>query len=160
LDYGTLDQVDSDAAVVFSALFGVTRLSDAIPNYRYPATAKLPAIGNIGTWRRERLTSSLDAYASGPTIDCRSTPYKSFWTAAPLRTVTIDVFQRVHGELIIDSHWAKQARGYVARQLLLAHAKQPIGSLDQVAETVGELYEVELIRPTSKKPGSLRIVLD
>src|SRR5699024_639211 len=32
LDYGTLDQVDSDAAVVFSALFGVTRLSDAIPN--------------------------------------------------------------------------------------------------------------------------------
>ncbi|HIW46128.1 MAG TPA: peroxide stress protein YaaA [Candidatus Yaniella excrementigallinarum] len=160
LDYGTLDQVDSDAAVVFSALFGVTRLSDAIPNYRYPATAKLPAIGNIGTWWRERLTSSLDAYASGPIIDCRSTPYKSFWKAPPLRTVTIDVFQRVNGELKTVSHWAKQARGYVARQLLLAHAKQPIGSLDQVAETVGELYEVELIRPTSKKPGSLRIVLD
>src|SRR5699024_2557768 len=68
LDYRTLDQVDSDAAVVFSALFGVTRLSDAIPNYRYPATAKLPAIGNIGTWWRERLNSSLDAYASGPII--------------------------------------------------------------------------------------------
>src|SRR5699024_12784575 len=75
----------------------------------------------------------------------------SFWKAPPLRTVTIDVFQRVNGELKTVSHWAKQARGYVARQLLLAHAKQPIGSLDQVAETVSELYEVELIRPRSEE---------
>src|SRR5699024_1197661 len=99
LDYGTLDQDDSDAAVVVSALFGVTRRSDARPTYRYPATAKLPAIRNIGAWWRERLTSSLDACASGPLIDCRSTPHKSFWKAPPLRTVTIDEIQRVNGEL-------------------------------------------------------------
>src|SRR5690625_1014112 len=160
LDYGSLKNVDNDVALVFSALFGVTRVSDRIPTYRFSAAAKLPGVGNIGTWWRERLTDQMADFATGPVIDCRSTTYKSFWKAPPLRTVTIDVFQCVNGKLKTVSHWAKQARGYVARQLLLAHAKQPIGSLDQVAETVGELYEVELIRPTSKKPGSLRIVLD
>src|SRR5699024_11898444 len=59
LDYGTLEGVDDDLTLVFSALFGVTRLSDAIASYRYPATAKLPGIGNVGTWWRARLTDQL-----------------------------------------------------------------------------------------------------
>lgn len=160
LDYATLEDVDDDATLVFSALFGVTRLSDAIPSYRFPATAKLPGIGNIGTWWRERLTTQMEAYSSGPIIDCRSTTYRSFWKAPAPRTVTIDVFQRVAGELKVVSHWAKQARGYVARTLLQQQAQQPLGSLDQVAEAVSELYEVELVRPTARKAGSLRIILD
>lgn len=160
LDYGTLTDVDDDVTVVFSALFGVTRVSEAIPNYRFPATAKLPGIGNVGSWWRERLTEQLDAHASGPIIDCRSTPYRSFWKAPPLRTFTIDVFQRVNGELKVVSHWAKQARGYVARQLIQEHAKRPVGSLAQAAEAINEVYEAELIQPTSRKAGSLRIVLN
>ncbi|MDN5816316.1 MAG: peroxide stress protein YaaA [Yaniella sp.] len=159
LDYGTLEHVDDDLTLVFSALFGVTRLSDAIPSYRYPATAKLPGIGNVGTWWRARLTDQLSDYASGPIIDCRSTTYRSFWKTPTFRTVTVDVFQRVNGELKVVSHWAKQARGYVARHLLQQHAQEPIGSLQQVTETVGEIYEVELVEPTAKKAGSLRIVL-
>lgn len=160
LDYGTLDDVDDDAALVFSALFGATRLSDGIPSYRYPATAKMPGIGNIATWWRERLTSHLDEYATGPIIDCRSTTYKPFWKTPPFRTVTIDVFQRVNGELKTVSHWAKQARGYVARQLLQAHAQKRIGSLEQAAKAVSKIYEAELVPPTVKKAASLRIVLD
>lgn len=159
LDYGSLEHVDNDITLVFSALFGVTRLSDAIPSYRYPATAKLPGIGNVGTWWRARLTDQLSDYASGPIIDCRSTTYRSFWKTPPFRTVTIDVFQRVDGELKVVSHWAKQARGYAARQLLQAHAEQPISSLQQVADTLSDIYEVELVAPTARKAGSLRIVL-
>lgn len=160
LDYETLEQIDDDCCLVFSALFGVTRLSDAIPSYRFPATAKLPGIGNVGTWWRERLTDSLDSYSKGPIIDCRSTTYRSFWKAPPVRTVTIDVFQWVDGELKVVSHWAKQARGYVARKVLQAHSQQPVESLDQVAEVVRDMYETELVPPTAKKAGSLRIILN
>lgn len=160
LDYGALEHVDEDLTLVFSALFGVTRLSDNIPSYRYPATAKLPGVGNVGTWWRARLTDQLADYGSGPIIDCRSTTYRSFWKTPPFRTVTIDVFQRVDGELKVVSHWAKQARGYVARHLLQHHAQEPLGSVQQVAEAVSELYEVELVSPTEKKAGSLRIVLN
>src|SRR5690625_150450 len=40
LVYGSFDNDDGVTTLVFSALFGVTRLSDTIPAYRYPATAK------------------------------------------------------------------------------------------------------------------------
>ena len=160
LDYATLDHVDDDVTLVFSALFGVTRLSDAIPAYRFPATAKLPGFGPMGTWWRERLTDQLAGFASGPVIDCRSTTYRPFWKSPPSFTVTIDVFQRVNGELKVVSHWAKQARGYVARRLLQEHARSPISSLDQVTEAVSGLYEVELVPPTNRKAASLRVMLN
>lgn len=160
LDYASLRDIDDDATLVFSALFGVTRLSDAIPAHRFAATAKLPGLGNIATWWRERLTDQLAEFATDPIIDCRSSTYKSFWKTPPFRTVTIDVFQRVNGELKVVSHWAKQARGFVARQLLQAHSASPISSMDQVAEAVSAIYEVELIPPTTRKAASLRIVLE
>ena len=160
LDYGTLEGIDENVTLAFSALFGVTRLSDRIPTYRFPAAAKLPGIGNTGTWWRERLTDQMADFATGPIIDCRSSSYKPFWKTPPLRTVTIDVFQRVNGELKVVSHWAKQARGFVARHLLQAQAKQPLGSIDQVADSVSEIYEVEMVPPTTRKPASLRIVLN
>lgn len=160
LDYGSLTDVDDDVALVFSALFGVTRLSDELPTYRFAATAKLPGIGNIGTWWRERLTDQLDDFAGGPIIDCRSGTYKTFWKTPPLRTATVDVFQRVEGELKVVSHWAKQTRGYVARALLQAHAQQPIASLEQAVQALEAQYNVELIPPTTRKAASLRIILD
>lgn len=160
LDYGTLETIDDDATLVFSALFGVTRLSDAIPTYRFPATAKLPSLGNIGAWWRTRLTDQLTGFSSGPIIDCRSTTYRSFWKTPPLATATVDVFQRVNGELKVVSHWAKQARGFVARQLLTAHAQEPIASLDQAAQAIREIYQVELVPPTPRKAASLKIVLE
>ena len=160
LDYGTLEDIDDDIALVFSALFGVTRLSDHIPTYRYSAAAKLPGVGNVGTWWRERLTDQMADFATGPVIDCRSSTYRSFWKSPPLRTVTIDVFQRVDGELKVVSHWAKQARGFVARHLLQAQAKSPLSSIDQVAEAVREIYEVEMVPPTTRKAASLRVVLN
>ena len=160
LDYGSLENIDDDVTLVFSALLGVTRLADHIPTYRFSAAAKLPGIGNIGTWWRERLTDQMDDFAIGPVIDCRSSTYKSFWKTPPLRTVTIDVFQRVNGELKVVSHWAKQARGFVARHLLQAQAESPIASIDQVAESVSEIYEVDLVAPTTRKAASLRVVLD
>lgn len=159
LDYGTLETIDNDVTLVFSALFGVTRLADAIPTYRFPATAKLPSLGNIGTWWRTRLADQMAGFATGPFIDCRSATYRSFWKAPPLRTMTVDVFQRVDGELKVVSHWAKQARGYVARHLLQAHAQSPISSLDQATQAVAEIYDAELIPPTARKAASLRIVL-
>ncbi len=160
LDYAALENVDDDMTLVFSALFGVTRLSDAIPAYRFPATAKLPGFGPMGAWWRERLTDQMAGLATGPFIDCRSTTYRSFWKSPPLQTVTIDVFQRVNGELKVVSHWAKQARGYVARRLLQEHARSPISSLDQVTEAVSGLYEVELVPPTNRKAASLRVLLN
>jgi len=159
LDYGSLENVDDDVTLVFSALFGVTRVADRIPTYRFSAAAKLPGVGNIGTWWRERLTDQMADFATGPVIDCRSTTYKPFWKAPPLRTVTIDVFQRVNGKLKVVSHWAKQARGYVARHLLQTQAKTPLASIEQVADAVRELYEVELVAPTTRKAASLRVVL-
>ena len=160
LDYGSLEGIDDDVTLVFSALFGVTRVADHIPTYRFSAAAKLPGVGNTGSWWRERLADQMADFATGPVIDCRSSTYKTFWKTPPLRTVTIDVFQRVDGELKVVSHWAKQARGFVARHLLQAQAESPISSIDQVAESVSELYEVDLIAPTTRKAASLRVVLD
>lgn len=160
LDYASLDSVDHDLTLVFSALFGATRLADAIPAYRFPATAKLPDFGSMGTWWRERLTDQLAGFATGPIIDCRSSTYRSFWKAPPLRTATIDVFQWVDGELKVVSHWAKQARGYVARRLLQEHTRSPISSLDQAVEAISGLYQVEFLPPTTRKAASLRIILD
>lgn len=160
LDYGSLDNVDHDITLVFSALFGITRLSDPIPTYRFPAVAKLPGIGNIGKWWRERIADQMADFATGPVIDCRSTIYRPFWKAPPFRTVTIDVFQRINGELKVVSHWAKQARGFVARHLLQTQQKTQIASIDQVAESVSELYEVELVPPTTRKAASLRVMVN
>lgn len=156
-------------ALVFSALFGVTSLGDAVPAHRLSVGAKLPDMPGLGAWWKKRLTPALDALAEevgGPVVDCRSGGYAAQWKAPAERTVAVDVFQMKAGRRTVVSHFAKHTRGLVARELLAAPAAQ-VRTLERavaVVEAAGSAegphdWTVELVEPTARKAGALQVVL-
>lgn len=155
--------------LISSALFGTTTPADRIPAYRLPVGARLPDLPGLAAWWRPVLSPALDAYAEsrgGPVVDCRSGGYAAQWRAPAGRTVTVDVFQLRGGEPTVVSHFAKHTRGLVARALLEA-GPRAAGTLERAADVVARAgaadgphpWEVELIAPAGRRPGSLRVVL-
>jgi cytoplasmic iron level regulating protein YaaA (DUF328/UPF0246 family) len=130
LDVATLDPAASRRArrsvLVASALFGAVRLTDRIPAYRLPPTARLPRMGTLASVWRGPLTSALnEAAGSGVVVDLRSTPYQAMSRiTGPLadRTVQIRVLhEAVPGDRSsrsIVSHFNKATKGRLTRSLL------------------------------------------
>lgn len=166
LDYhhlGTEAQVRADERVlVFSALFGATRLGDPIPFYRMSAASRIDPIGNPASWWRKRLDPELDTLVvDQPIIDCRSGAYASFWKPPAEQTATVDVFQIKDGVPKVVSHFAKHTRGLVAHILL---SQPEVSGLEQACEVIrqhrlGAGWDVELVETPGSKPYSLRITL-
>lgn len=135
LDHARLDadaQSRAEASVViFSALFGMLRLSDAIPAYRASACSRLDGVaGSLGAaWRRE-LVGLLPA--GRLVVDCRSGSYAAM--AKLPGALGVRVFTVREGRRTPVSHWAKQARGHVARALV--SAERAPASLDEVVDVV------------------------
>lgn len=119
---------------IFSAVFGVLSPDDWIPAYRASAASRLDGVGTAAAFWRRHLGPVLDEVrAEGSlVVDARSGGYAAFWRPAGALAVT--VFADVGGRRRPVSHWAKQARGYVARALLEAGAvpTTPDGALDAV----------------------------
>ncbi|WP_248123580.1 YaaA family protein [Micrococcus lacusdianchii] len=155
--------------LISSALFGATTPADRVPAYRLPIGARLPDLPGLAAWWRPVLAPALDAHAAsrgGPVVDCRSGGYAAQWRAPAERTLTVDVFQLRGGEPTVVSHHAKHTRGLVARALLEA-GPRAAGTLERAADVVARAgaadgphaWEVDLVPPAGRRPGSLRVVL-
>lgn len=130
-DYASLDaaaQRRAEQSVrVFSALFGVVRLSDKIPAYRLSGGGSLPGIGSLSTFWRRHLTEQMDG--TELVIDCRSSSYASMWK--PANAVPVRVFREHDGRRTVVSHQAKYFRGLLARALC---ASPSVDTAEQAAD--------------------------
>lgn len=120
------------SVLIFSALFGIVGVGDAIPSYRLGATARLDGLGSPrAVWRSALHEIDL---ADDLVVDLRSGDYASFLRLPG--ALRVRVFAERDGRRTPVSHWAKQARGHVARALLLADPAPatPATARDAVAD--------------------------
>jgi len=127
--------------LIASGLWGLVRPDDRIPNYRFPAKARLPGAGPLPRFWREPLAKALQGAGydePGETVlDMRSAAYSSAWKPKEARLVPVRAFTESGGERKTVSHMAKATRGEVARIVLTA-ARMPDGP-EEVADLVSSI---------------------
>lgn len=108
---------------ITSSLFGLVRLTDALPSYRLPGGTNLPGIGSVsGHWRHHLGPSIEAAVGNGLLVDLRSSTYAAFWRPGPelaARTATVRVLHEVNGQRKVVSHFNKATKGRLVRSLVL-----------------------------------------
>ncbi|MFZ9668842.1 MAG: YaaA family protein [Solirubrobacterales bacterium] len=123
--------------LIASGLWGVIRPDDRIPNYRFPAKARLPEAGPLPKYWRGPLTKAFQEAGydePGETVlDMRSAAYSSAWKPRNARLVPVRAFTESGGTRKTVSHMAKATRGEVARIVLTA------GRMPEGAEEVADL---------------------
>jgi cytoplasmic iron level regulating protein YaaA (DUF328/UPF0246 family) len=136
---------------ITSSLFGLVRLSDALPSYRLSGGTNLPGIGSVpGHWRHHLGPSIETAVGKGLLVDLRSSTYAAFWRPTPElapRTATVRVLHEVGGQRKIVSHFNKATKGRLVRSLALdpTTPKSPA----HLAEHLTALgWNVEIGKPT------------
>lgn len=128
-------------AVVFSGLWGVVRLGDAIPAYRCSVGVTLPGIGGLTPYWRKGLSKALDEATAGvPVLDLRSGAYAAMWApganAASLRVL----HERMAGGVAkrsVVSHFNKATKGRLVRALAVEQAAP--GSVDELVTALRDL---------------------
>ncbi|CAB4694004.1 unannotated protein [freshwater metagenome] len=144
LDIPSLPAGAAKNVVVISAQFGALRMSDRVPAYRREMDA---------AYWRDGLRAPLETLAKGRVIlDCRSATYATAWKptgAAAAQRVHVAVVEEKNGVRKVVSHFAKKARGEVARHLLTSGAK--VRTPEELAAAVAQAFTVELEPPA--KPG-------
>lgn len=134
--------------LITSALFGVLRPSDVIPNYK----AKI----KTSDWKAV-LKPVLDGLAADLIIDCRSSTYAATWQPSPEITVAVRVFKKERGKISVITHLSKKYRGELTRVLLKAgKAPKTPGDLLVIAE---KHFECKLIRPKGNLPWYLDLII-
>ncbi|MGL5830309.1 MAG: YaaA family protein, partial [Angustibacter sp.] len=85
--------------VIFSALWGILRPADRIPQYRLGMTAKIPELGGLAAFWRAHLAGALAPLAGGLLVDCRSASYQAAWlpTGPGVEHVQVNVFRESGG---------------------------------------------------------------
>jgi hypothetical protein len=111
------------SVVVFSGLWGATRLTDPIPAYRIGIATQLPRIGGLPAFWHKPLGKALDdLIADGGAIDLRSSGYSSMYRPSLLATsglVTVRI-TGPDGKRAAASYQSKVAKGRLARAMLTA----------------------------------------
>ncbi len=157
LDAASLSSAATERAanglVVTSALWGLLRPTDRIPNYRLNVCAHLVGIERLEPFWRAVLGDTL-AEAAGPdgiVLDLRSPGYQAMGmpTGRGDRTVTLRVERADVAGRPIGAVVAKRVRGQAARALLASGA-EPSEPAD-VAELLAEQWPVRLEAPA--RPG-------
>ena len=137
----------SESLLIMSGLWGAIRPQDRIPNYRFPAKARLPEAGPLGRFWKEPLSLAMDeAGLDQPdevVLDMRSGAYVSFWKPRNARLVPVRAFTEVDGKRKSVSHMAKATRGEVARSVLTA-GRMPDGAGEVADLLTAEGMRVEL----------------
>lgn len=128
--------------LVFSALWGVLRLTDRVPPYRLSADGRLPGVGPLPPVWRDPLAAVLPVAAGARLVlDLRSAAYAGLWRPSgdvAARTVTLRVLQeRRPGDpssRAVVSHFNKATKGLLVRALLKSDAdpSTPQGLVDAV----------------------------
>ncbi|MFC0582754.1 YaaA family protein [Micrococcoides hystricis] len=160
----------AENVLVSSGLFGLVRLGDAIPAYRLSMDVNLGVyngtrIGGLASFWKKRLTELFAEKTSEEVIvDCRSTSYLKSMPTDPDRSVHVDVFNTVGGQLKKISHHAKHYRGILAGKLVAAAAAgdEP-ATIDQLVSLVAGLfpdYTVEIFAAKkAQEPQTLALIL-
>ena len=129
--------------LIASALWGVVRIGDRIPYYRFSAKARLDGIGPLAKWWRGPLGEAVPDEGGELIVDMRSGAYAAAWKPRRATLLSVGAFTRREGKRKPVTHMAKAIRGEVARALLLA--EKPAKDPEQAAAIVcGAGFEVEL----------------
>lgn len=148
------------AVVVISAAWGAVTLSDRIPAYRLSMGTKLGEIGDLAKFWKGELKRSLDELAGDQlVVDGRSTAYAKVWTPVPRHHLLVRVEKvAADGSRKVVSHMAKHYRGLLGRYLVQENLTG-IEDAGELAEALAPGFEVELLSPTEKKPGTLTLLV-
>jgi cytoplasmic iron level regulating protein YaaA (DUF328/UPF0246 family) len=152
LDWGSLSPTakarGDKSLLIVSAIFGVLRPSDVIPNYK----AKIKS----SDWKAV-LKPVLDGLDADLIVDCRSSTYAGVWQSPPDRTVAVRVFKKEKGKISVITHLSKKYRGELTRVLLKA-GKVPKTPEDLLA-IAEKNFECKLIRPKGNLPWYLDLII-
>ena len=141
----------STRVAISSALFGLLRPGDLIPQYRLSADTAIPGLGPLaGVWR-DSVQAELRA-TKGPILDLRSGAYVKL---GPLPGETADrgfvgrILLEKDGKRSVVSHHNKATKGLLVREILGASkAPRSADDLPGFMEDLG--FQVEVHQP--KKP--------
>ena len=153
LDWGSLSataKVRGDKSLlIVSAIFGVLRPNDVIPNYK----AKIKS----SDWK-VALKPVLDGLEADLIIDCRSSTYAGVWQSPPGRTVAVRVFKKVKGKISVITHLSKKYRGELTRELLKS-GKSPKTPAELLA-IAEKHFECKLIKAKGNLPWYLDLIIE
>jgi hypothetical protein len=135
--------------LIVSAVFGVVRPSDLIPNYK----AKIKS----SDWKAA-LKPALDGLATDLIVDCRSSTYAGVWQPPIDKTVAVRVFKKEHGKLSVITHLSKKYRGELTRVLLKA-GKSPTMPAE-LFEIAIKKFEFKLQKPKGNQPWCLELIIN
>lgn len=188
LDAKTLTSLDPHALsrlAIGSALFGVLRAQDPIPQYRLSSGTKLPQRigadtcekreGPLPTLQRrwgshitEALAATADANGQGVVVDLRSGGYQNLGkvlTSSPgSDAVTVRVEStRPDGTRKVVSHFNKHYKGILARTLATAGSKADAARTTEdiaaIAESAGLHVEINSAAHATRPKDTLTLVV-
>jgi cytoplasmic iron level regulating protein YaaA (DUF328/UPF0246 family) len=111
------------SVLVASGLWGLVGLADRIPAYKLPVDARVDGFGTLAAAWRPLVATALEPHdrRGRLIVDCRSGGYSAVWRPAQAVRVEVRAFKlQPGGRRQVISHMAKDTRGRVARELLLA----------------------------------------
>jgi cytoplasmic iron level regulating protein YaaA (DUF328/UPF0246 family) len=152
LDWGSLSATakarGEKSLLIVSAVFGVLRPSDVIPNYKEKIKSS--------DWKAV-LKPVLDGLESDLIIDCRSSTYAGVWQSPPERTVAVRVFKKEKGKISVITHLSKKYRGELTRELLKS-GKSPKTPAELLA-IAEEHFDCKLIKAKGNLPWYLDLII-
>ena len=133
--------------LIISAAFGLLRLKDEIPFYKFKIEPVL--------WKKD-LARALHGYDEQLVVDARSSTYSTVWTPNPFNTVGIRVFTKVKGQLKVITHMSKKTRGEVVR-FLLESEKEP-RTPRELHQLINKKFACKLVEPEGKKSWFIDVI--
>jgi hypothetical protein len=141
LDPATLPPSARRRIVVVSALLGLVRGDDPVPDYRLKMSANLPPMGTLARWWRPTLSAALLAASRRRfVIDLLPQEHRAAIDFARVRSVSITL---VDPSGKPGGHAAKAAKGVLARAILL----DGLGAIDTWHHPQFELVVTPGVRP-------------
>ena len=139
--------------LIFSALFGVSKLSDHIPAYRLAMGVKLPEVGNTSAiWKRA--LKEIPLAGEELVVDCRSNAYNVWTPGDGASLVTVGAVREKNGKRTVVSHNAKHSRGLLAGELIRARsAPETPEELADFAHVLVEQGKAEAIELAEAEPS-------
>ena len=137
------------SVLVISAIFGVVRPNDLIPNYK----AKLKS----SDWKAV-LKPALDNLEADLIIDCRSSTYAGVWQPPADKTVAVRVFKREKGKISVITHLSKKYRGELTRAALIA-GKPPKTPAELLA-IAEKHFDCKLTKAKGNLPWYLDLIIN
>ena len=132
---------------IISAKYGAVAPGDRIESYKEKIDNKK---------MKQPVAQALDSRERQLIIDCRSSTYKTVWTAPPEITVEVRVSTVVDGVRTVVTHMSKKTRGEITRWLLQSRSlpKTP----EDLYAIVSEKYPCALTPSQSNQPWVLEVI--